>query len=99
MYEVVDAAIFPSIYHQPDGNDVQRKNLKKLKLCTDGKIRIGGREEEDKSFQGRISCLQIYDKELTTKEITAVKNRCFNGSQRMYDYLILLFQSNKTNGL
>lgn len=83
-----------------DGNDVQRKNLKKLKLCTDGKIRIGGREEEeDKSFQGKISCLQIYDKELTTKEITAVKNRCFNGSQRMYDYLILLFQSNKTNGL
>ena len=82
-----------------DGNDVQRKNLKKLKLCTDGKIRIGGREEEDKSFQGRISCLQIYDKELTTKEVTAVKNRCFNGSQRMYDYLILLFQSNKTNCL
>lgn len=82
-----------------DGNDVQRKNLKKLKLCTDGKIRIGGREEGDKSFQGRISCLQIYDKELTTKEVTAVKNRCFNGSQRMYDCLILLLQSNKTNGL
>ena len=60
-----------------DGIDVQQMNLGKVELSTDKDIRIGSGQGEGDSFEGRISCLQIYDKALTRDEVSAVRNRCF----------------------
>lgn len=59
-----------------DGKDVQIKYLGKFELSTDHDIRIGGGQGKGDSFQGRISCLQIYNRALTKNEVAAVRNRC-----------------------
>lgn len=59
-----------------DGNAVQQLILGDFKLSTDGDIRIGGRQGKGDSFEGRISCVQIYDKAFSRKEVEEVKNRC-----------------------
>ena len=60
-----------------DGIDVQQMNLGKVELRTDRDIRIGSGQGNGDSFEGRISCLQIYDKALTRDEVVAIRNRCF----------------------
>ncbi|XP_022783643.1 uncharacterized protein LOC111324362 [Stylophora pistillata] len=59
-----------------NGKDVQKKYLGKFELSTDNDIRVGGGQGKGDSFQGQISCLQIYDRALTGVEVADVKNRC-----------------------
>ena len=75
-----------------DGRDVQKKNLGKFELSTDKDIRIGSGEGTGDSFEGRISCLQIYNKALTRDEVAAVKDRCFEHSHGMFIYILHLFK-------
>lgn len=70
-----------------DGKDVQQMNLGKLELRTDRDIQIGSGQGNGDSFEGRISCIQIYDRALTREEVTAVRNRCFMDDHRMYPVL------------
>lgn len=65
-----------------DGIDVQQMNLGKVELSTDKDIRIGSGQGKGDSFEGRISCLQIYNKALTRDEVSAVRNRCFQEDGR-----------------
>jgi len=67
-----------------DGKDVQHINLGKLELSTDSDIQIGGGRGKGDSFQGKISCIQIYDRALTREEVTAMRDRCFKDGKRMY---------------
>ena len=60
-----------------DGIDVRQMNLGKVELSTDKDIRLGSGQGKGDSFEGRISCLQIYDKALTRDEVSAVRKRCF----------------------
>lgn len=60
-----------------DGMDVQQMNVGKVELSTDKDIRLGSGQGKGDSFEGRISCLQIYDKALTRDEVIAVRKRCF----------------------
>lgn len=61
-----------------DGEDVDHLSiLKNLDLSTDRGIQIGGRQGKQDSFEGRISCLQVYNKALSRKEVKAVQKRCF----------------------
>ena len=65
-----------------DGEDVDHLSiLKNLDLSTDRSIQIGGRQGKQDSFEGRISCLQVYDRALSRKEVKAVWNRCFRDNQ------------------
>ena len=65
-----------------DGTHMQQMNLGKVELSTDKDIRIGSGHGKGDSFEGRISCLQIYDKALTRDEVSAVRNRCFQEDGR-----------------
>lgn len=60
-----------------DSIEIQQMNLGKVELSTDKDIRIGSGQGKGDSFEGRITCLQIYDKALTRDEVAAVRNRCF----------------------
>lgn len=75
-----------------DGKDVQQMHLGKFKLSTNRDIRIGSGQGNGDSFEGRISCIQIYDTALTKDEVTAVRNRCFQDNQGVYSvYCIKYF--------
>ena len=69
-----------------NGKDVQQMSLEKMELSTDRDIQIGSGQGKGDSFQGRISCLQIYDRALTREEVIAVKNRCFKDGPCMYNF-------------
>ena len=69
-----------------DGKDVQQMYLGKFELSTNRDIRIGSGQGKGDSFEGRISCLQIYDKALTRDEVTAMRNRCFHDGRGLYKY-------------
>ncbi|XP_032232400.2 uncharacterized protein LOC5507775 [Nematostella vectensis] len=59
-----------------DGKRVRRLYLGRFDLKTKGFIRLGAVEHDDRYFKGKISCLQIYDKALSEKEIIEVAGRC-----------------------
>lgn len=64
-----------------DGEDVERLILKNLVLSTDRSIQMGGGQGNQDSFEGCMSCLQVYDRALSRKEVKAVQNRCFRDNQ------------------
>lgn len=69
-----------------DDEDVDHLSiLKNLDLSTDRSIQIGGRQGKQDSFEGRISCLQVYDRALSKTEVKAVRNRCFRDNQAPVD--------------
>ena len=67
-----------------DGQDVQQIIMGKLELSTDKDIQIGSGQGKGDSFEGRISCIQIYDSALSKEEVAAVRNRCFKDDHGMY---------------
>ena len=44
-----------------DGKMVKSRNIGQVDLATDKNIRIGAVENDKRYFEGKISCLQIYD--------------------------------------
>jgi hypothetical protein len=41
-------------------------------------VKIGGDKQGDaRAFEGRVSCVHIYDKALTQAQVQGVKNKCF----------------------
>lgn len=69
-----------------DGNAVQQTNIGKRELRTHRDIQVGSGHGKGDSFEGRISCIQIYDRALSQQEVTVVKKRCFMNNHRMYCY-------------
>ena len=52
------------------------KNLGRIELATNYSIRMGAREGDRRNYQGRISCLQVYDVPLTQEQINNAKDNC-----------------------
>ena len=67
-----------------DGQDVHQISMGKLELSTDRDIQIGSGQGKGDSFEGRISCIQIYDTALSKEEVAAVRNRCFKDDRGVY---------------
>ena len=55
--------------------DVQ--NIGTHELHTSGDVRMGFMTADNRNFKGRISCMQVYDKALTEREVHAVRGLCF----------------------
>ena len=73
------------------GKNVQQLNLGQLELKTNGDMVIGGGQGDGDSFEGRVSCVQIYNKVLSEDEVVAVKDRCFEDSLGEEIVLFFLF--------
>ncbi|XP_022800544.1 uncharacterized protein LOC111338336 isoform X2 [Stylophora pistillata] len=52
------------------------KHIGRIRLATNYPIRMGARVGDKRNYRGRIACLQIYDKSLTSKQIDNAKNSC-----------------------
>ena len=56
----------------------------RIRLATNYPVRMGARVGDRRYFRGRISCMQVYDQALTTRQILRRKTRCFRkGIQRL----------------
>ena len=48
----------------------------RIRLATNYPIRMGARVGDKRNYRGRIACLQIYDRALTSKQIDDAINNC-----------------------
>ena len=58
---------------------VVRRIIGRVQLLTNKPARAGSTKRGKRFFRGRLSCIQIYNRALKTREIAAVKTRCFKG--------------------
>ena len=56
---------------------VARKRIGRIRLATNYPVRMGVRVGDGRYFRGRISCLQVYDVALNTRQIAGRAKRCF----------------------
>lgn len=59
------------------GRMVAKKRIGRIRLATNYPVRMGVRVGDGRYFRGRISCLQVYDVALNTRQIAARAKRCF----------------------
>lgn len=59
-----------------DGKRVAELNVGIFELATQDAARMGAQTEGSQFYKGRVACLQIYDKALTSQQIEAVRDRC-----------------------
>ena len=56
---------------------VVSRRIGRIRLATNYPVRMGARVGDRRYFRGRISCMQVYDRPLTTAQILRRKKRCF----------------------
>lgn len=59
-----------------NGKFEDTRNLGRFELATNYAIRMGAREGDKRNYQGRISCLQVYNVPLTSEQIANAKDIC-----------------------
>jgi len=55
----------------------EEHNIRIHELHTTGAVRMGVLTGDDRFLKGRISCMQVYNKALTEREVYAVRGLCF----------------------
>ena len=61
-----------------EGKVCEEQNISTVELNTSGgSVRMGVLTGDDRFLKGRISCLQVYNKALTEREVHAVRGLCF----------------------
>lgn len=79
-------------YNQKTGNaklyvnsrKVAKSYIGKIRLATNYPIRMGARINDKRYYKGRISCLQVFNYELSIKEIKKRKNICFKRGKNTF---------------
>ena len=56
---------------------VASKRIGRIRLATNYPVRMGVRVGVKSYFKGRISCMQVFDRPLTTSQMLRRKKRCF----------------------
>ena len=61
-----------------EGKVYEEQNISTIELSTSGgSIRMGVLTGDGRFLKGRISCMQVYNKALTEREVRAVRGLCF----------------------
>ena len=66
------------------------KFIGRIRLATNYPARMGARIGDRRYFRGRISCMQVYDTALTTRQILRRKRRCFRKGMGMQTNISML---------
>ena len=59
-----------------EGKVYEEQNISTVELHTSGAVRMGVLTGDDRFFKGRISCMLVYNKALTEREVHAVRGLC-----------------------
>ena len=68
-----------------------RKYVGRFRLATNYPVRMGARIGDRRYFRGMISCMQVFDRALTRRQILRRKRRCFRRGTQYFKVLCLLF--------
>ena len=60
-----------------EGKVYEEQNISTVELHTSGAVRMAVMTGDDRFLKGRISCMQVYNKALTEREVHAVRGLCF----------------------
>ena len=60
-----------------EGKVQEEQNISTHELNTSGAVRMGVITGDARNFTGRISCMQVYNKALTKREVHAIRGLCF----------------------
>ena len=60
-----------------EGKVYEEHNISVHELNTPGAVRMGVLTGDDRFLKGRISCMQVYNKALTEREVHAARGLCF----------------------
>ena len=60
-----------------EGKVSEEQNINTHELHTIGAVRMGVLTGDDRFLKGRISCMQVYNKALTEREVHAVRGLCY----------------------
>ena len=60
-----------------EGKVYEEHNIRIHELNTTGAVRMGVLTGDDRFLKGRISCMQVYNKALTEREVHAIRGLCF----------------------
>ena len=60
-----------------EGKLYEEQNITTYELNTTGAVRMGAVTGDGRFFKGRISCMQVYNKALTEREVHSVRGLCF----------------------
>lgn len=71
-----------------EGKVYDMANVGHFELRTQNNIRMGKKDEDVRFFKGRISCLQVYNKALTEREVQAVRGLCFRKGWSFFNHLL-----------
>ncbi len=69
-----------------DGRMVKSRNIGQIQLRTQFPIRLGADGRDKRYFQGKISCLQIYNRALTAEQIGTLRKCPVKG--KIYDQIV-----------
>ena len=68
---------------------VAKRKIGKMQLSTNSNAVAGAKPGDKKRFRGMISCIQIYNRALTTAQVIVVRNRCFKGGTDVYRSVVV----------
>lgn len=74
---------------------VVKRFVGRVELLTNKPARSGSKKRGMRFFRGRLSCIQVYSRALTTSEISTASTRCFKGGMVLvidYCYYFLTVQ-------
>ena len=63
-----------------DGKMVKSRNIGQIELRTQFPVRIGADGHDKRQFKGKISCVQIYDRALTSEQVGSLRTCPVNGN-------------------
>ena len=61
---------------------VIRRHIGRIRLATSFPVRMGAQIGDNRCFNGRISCMQVYPMALTARQVNARKTRCFRRGEK-----------------
>ena len=73
-----------------DSKITAERNLGKIRLATNYPVRMGARVGDNRFFRGKITCVQVYNVALSSKQIRAARKSCFKPGESTYMTFLLV---------
>ncbi|XP_070543443.1 uncharacterized protein [Ptychodera flava] len=67
-------------------SEIQSINIGQIELATNYEARMGVRTGDSRYLSARVSCMQVYDRELTPEEILEAESKCKIGTESVNDW-------------
>ena len=64
-----------------NGKKIAKKFIGRIRLATNYPVRMGARSGNKRYFKGRVTCLQVYSRALTARQVRLAAKKCFKAGK------------------